>query len=151
MPRTRGTPEHRCPPGELDPPEDRLRRRLLSAETIEDVQAIEREAHEILVAATKRPLGHRSYETADERDERIVAEGEGWAPDDVAGAMGCRPFDVRHARLVRKRDPETGRELPEGDPFLVAAELRAHGRSTRVIERLTGIPRSTLRYRLGEP
>lgn len=150
MPPTRGTPEHRRPPGELSPPHDRLGIRLAHALTLAEVEAIEHDAREVYIAATKRKLGHASYETADERDERIVEDGEGWSVEDVANAIHCRPVDVRHARLERGRDPETGYSVPEADPMIVAVELRAMGRSTRTIERLTGIPRSTLRYRLGE-
>lgn len=151
MPRSRGTPEHGRPSGERFPPHERFAQRLADARTFEQVEQIAREAHDALLAATKRPFGHRSYETVEERDERILADGEGWAAEDVADAMRCRAGAVRSARLARGRDPETGYSLPDGDPFLVALELRAQGRSTRVIESLTGIPRSTLRYRLGEP
>jgi len=147
MPRTRGTPEHRPPPGDSNPPEEALGQELLRAETVGQVEAIGVRAHATLIAATRRRLVASTVETADELAARIVEDGEGWDADEVATAMRCTPTFVRRARLGHGRDPEDGRQ-PSGDPMAVACELRRRGRSLRAIAALTGVPRSTLHDRL---
>jgi hypothetical protein len=148
MPRTHGTPEHRPPPGEANPPHERLGHELVSASTVEEVLAVGRKAHDELVAATRRRFVPSTVETADELAERVIDDGEGWAAGDVATAMRCTPTFVRRARLAALRDPEDGRPIDPEDPWEAARELRRRGRSLRAIAALTGVPRSTLHDKL---
>lgn len=148
MPRTRGTPEHRRPPGESRPEAEHFRDRLEGAKSVAAALVILDELRAELAHATRRAMAHDTTETMDELAERVVEDGAGWTVADVALAMRCLPSFVRRARLTYGRDPETGYTPPDADPMYVAEVLHSMGRSTRTIERLTGIPRSTLRYRL---
>lgn len=149
MPRSRGTPEHRRPPGEVLPVAEVLALRLDRIETVELAREVLDEARAELAHALRRGMAYDATETADDLAERIVEDGCGWPVDDVVLAMRCLPSFVRRARLTAGRDPETGLTPPDSDPMEVARVLADAGRSTRTIERLTGVPRSTLRYRLG--
>lgn len=148
MPRTRGTPDHRRPTGELHPPHERLAVELHSARTVQEVIAVGQRAQSELTAATRRTMVRSTTESATELAARIVSDGAGWDVEDVCMAMRCNPSFVTRARLAAGRDPDSGYLPRDGDPFEVALELRAAGRSYRAIERLTGIPRSTLYDRL---
>jgi hypothetical protein len=149
MPRTHGTPEHRRPPGEANPEAEVLAHRLSVSTSLVEATGIVDEIRSELAHATRRALPPDTTETAEDMAERIVSDGVGWTVDDVSRAMHCtRPF-VRTARLSFGRDPETGFTPPDGDPMNVARELHAAGRSLYTVAALTGVPRSTLRYRLG--
>lgn len=148
MPRTRGTPEHRKPTGDAHPPAEVLRDRLEQADSVIAARRVLDEARAELQRTLRRPFATQQTETADELAERIVLDGAGWLADDVAVAMRCLPRFVRASRLAFGRDPETGLSAPQGDPWEVARSLYAAGRSLRVIERLTGLARSTLHERL---
>lgn len=151
MPRTRGTPDHGRPPGEAHPEAERLARLLADAISRQRALAIVDEIRAELAHATRRAMVVDRTETADEMAERIIADGAGWTVADVSLACRCLPSFVRGARLRYGRDPETGYTLPDGDPMEVALVLVAQGRSLYTVASLTGIPRSTLRYRLGLP
>jgi hypothetical protein len=149
MPRTHGTPEHRRPPGEAIPVAEHLAHRLSQVISVREAAALLDEARAELSHALRRGMAYDATETSDELAERIIEDGCGWPVADVARAMRCLPSFVRRAREAVGRDPETGLTLPDADPMDAARVLAEAGRSTRTIERLTGIPRSTLRYRLG--
>jgi hypothetical protein len=139
--------EHSQPPGESHPLWEHFSERLRGAETLPAGLAIIAEMTDALTYARRRPMATVTGETADDLAERIIEDGEDWAPSDVALAMRCTPTFVRRARLAHNRDPESGQLLDKADPWALAREL--HGRrSLRTIERLTGIPRSTLHDRL---
>lgn len=148
MPRTRGTPEHRRPTGEATPTWESLARALDAAETVEEVVRVGQRVRAEVVAATRRTMVRSTTESATELAERIVGDGAGWPADDVATAMRCNVSFVTRARLAAGRDPETGLLPRDADPYELASELRAQGRSYRTIAALTGIPRSTLHDRL---
>jgi hypothetical protein len=148
MPRTRGTPEHRRPPGEARPEAEQFRDRLEGAKTVAAALAILDELRTELAHSQRRAMAQGTTETAADLAERIVEDGAGWAVSDVSIACRCTGSFVRRSRLTFGRDPETGYTPPDADPMHVAEVLHDLGRSTRTIERLTGIPRSTLRYRL---
>lgn len=148
MPRTHGTPEHRKPTGNGRPVAEQLARRLASIDTVECALAIVEEARAELARCLRRAMALDTTETAEELADRIVEDGIGWPVDDVTLAMRCPPGFVRRSRLDRGRDPETGKTTPNGEPMEVARTLYEGGRSLRTIERLTGIPRSTLHDRL---
>lgn len=151
MPRTRGTPEHRRPPGEAHPEAEFLAHRLSQTLSRLEALAIVDEIRAELAHATRRALPPDTTETAEEMAERVVGDGAGWEVADVALAFRCLPSFVRTARLTYGRDPETGLTPPDGDPMEVARSLVAQGRSLYAVASLTGVPRSTLRYRLGLP
>ena len=148
MPRTHGTPEHRRPPGDAHPPAERYRDRLQAATSPVEARRVLDEARAELERTLRRPLAVERVETAEEFAERIVLDGAGWTADEVALAVHCLPRFVRAARLGYGRDPEDGLTPPDGDPMAVARRLYGEGRSLRTIERLTGLPRSTLHDRL---
>lgn len=151
MPRSRGTPEHRRPTGEAYPEAEWLRDRLDRCTSVTHARAIVEEARRALAHATRRALPPDTTETAEELGDRIVEDGGGWTAEDVSLACRCTPSFVRRARLERGRDPETGYTPPDADPMDTARVLIDAGRSTRAVSALTGIPRSTLRYRFGQP
>ena len=151
MPRSRGTPEHRKPPGESKPEAEILAHRLAKSLSRIDALAIVDEIRAELSHATRRSMAVEHYETVEELAERIILDGPGWAVADVALACRCLPSFVRTARLTYGRDPETGLTPPDGDPMEVARSLVEQGRSLYTVASLTGVPRSTLRYRLGLP
>jgi hypothetical protein len=78
-----------------------------------------------------------------------VSDGWGVSADDCARAMRCTPTMVRRARLAEMRHPDNGYVLPDGhDPITWAVELDSIGLTLRQIEAVTGVPRTTLHYRL---
>jgi hypothetical protein len=124
MPRSRGTPEHRKPPGEALPEAERLAHRLAETTSSVAAQAVVDEIRAELSHATRRAVPPDTTETAGEMAERIVEDCVGWSAEDVARALYCLRSFVRAARLSYGRDPETGKTAPDGDPVEVARVLR---------------------------
>jgi hypothetical protein len=135
------------PPGELSPPHLEFKYAWDDAGTLEELAAVVASAREYLETHRRRPEVEVEGETAAERDARMIDEGEGWSAKEVALMFRCAAADVRRARIVASRDPETGRtvETPPGtSPIEAAKMLRERGMSLRAIELATRIPRSTL-------
>lgn len=114
----------------------------------------EREARAHLAAAQcelqsilRRPFIGASAETRDRLALRIVTEGTGMSPIEVAILCKCTTSFVRAARIEHERAPEHGRSLAGVSADKWAHELRAAGYSYRQVAALTGIPRSTLASR----
>jgi hypothetical protein len=80
-------------------------------------------------------------ETLEDLKARILREGQGWTPKEVALAMRVTPTLVRNVRTEAERDPEYGR--PDGSLAHGLALLDA-GLSIRQAAQITGIPKSTL-------
>lgn len=98
----------------------------------------------------KRPAG----ETREQRDKRIVKEGEGFTVKEVALRFRCGERDVRRARADAEREPEFGREPePTADAKARrdrARELERQGLKLAQIARILGVHRSTVERDLGK-
>jgi hypothetical protein len=129
------------PSGEGAPPFDYYVELLTQAQTKEDVHAILARARAELLAWRCRAEPPPEGETFDDLKRRVIDEGEGWTPQEVALAMRVTPTLVRNVRHEFERDPEYGR--PDGSLAHGIALLSA-GLSLRQAAQITGIPKSTL-------
>lgn len=143
------------PPGCGNPPHLELRARYLKAETDADrgeaVAAMKRTLREYRGAGVDR--SRVVGETRHDESLRILAEGEGFTPKEVALRFRCTPTRVRQLRLAADRDAELGHLVePEAiapeddDDALIAAARRMKGRgmSVRLIGLELGRPKSTI-------
>jgi hypothetical protein len=94
-----------------------------------------------LEAWRRRPDPPPPGETLDDLKRRVLEEGAGWTPHEVALAMRVTPTFVRNVRTEAERDPQTGK--PD-DRLAKGLKLLAEGLSLRQVERITGVPKSTL-------
>ena len=129
------------PSGESAPPLEYWLELLPRCQTLEEVAEVMRRARAELEAWQRRPEPPPEGETFDDLARRIVDEGEGWTPQEVALAMRVTPTLVRRVRQDAERDPEYGR--PDGSLAHGLALLEA-GLSLRQAAQITGIPKSTL-------
>jgi hypothetical protein len=129
------------PSGEGSPPFDYWLSLLVRCATLEDVAATLARARSELAAWHRRPEPPPEGETFDDLKSRVIHEGEGWTPQEVALAMRVTPTLVRNIRHEFERDPEFGR--PDGSLAHGIALLNA-GLSLRQAAQITGIPKSTL-------
>jgi hypothetical protein len=137
----RGAEPAALPQGEGFPPLEHWLTLLARAQTLEEMRTItELAAHE-LRAWQRRPEPPPQGESFDELKRRILREGQGWTPKEVALAMRVTPTLVRNVRTEADRDPEYGR--PDGS-LKHGLALLSEGLSLRQVERITGIPKSTL-------
>lgn len=129
---------------------DRWTRAQGDAEREQILEAAEKE----LDAARKSQADPSVAETREERDRRIVDEGDGWPARDVATHFRCGIRDVWAARRAAGRDEETGKS-PNGAPTPVDArpervrELADKGMSARRIAFALGLSYSTVLRDLG--
>jgi hypothetical protein len=129
------------PMGEGHPPLDYWLDLLERCATVEDLQIVIGRARIELAAWRRRPEPPPEGETFDDLKRRILTEGEGWTPKEVALAMRVTPTLVRNVRTEAERDPDYGR--PDGSLAHGVALLNA-GLSVRQAAQITGIPKSTL-------
>jgi hypothetical protein len=129
------------PAGESDPPMDYWLEQLGRAETVEEVRGVVERARSELRAWRCRPDPPPDGESFEDLKRRIVSDGEGWTPQEVALAMRVTPTLVRNVRTEAERDTEHGR--PDGSLAHGIALLSA-GLSLRQAAQITGIPKSTL-------
>lgn len=114
-PTGRSTGEHVLPHGELRPPHVTFRLLYLEADTAEARALVVKAAQDEL----KHHRGHevdRSHvvaETREEEDERILKDGEGFTPAEVALRFKCTVTRVRSVRRDHERTIEYGRPLDE--------------------------------------
>jgi hypothetical protein len=87
-----------------------------------------------------------AWEDGVELAARVLGDGEGLQPGDVAFALRCTPTFVRRTRLANGREPEHGRTVRMDQ--LDARALMDAGMSLRQAAVATGVPRSTLAGRL---
>ena len=138
--RIRSSESALLPSGEGEPPVERWL--ILYARATEDERPdVEAGARAELNAWRRREAPPLEVETMDELSARIISEGEGWSPKEVALAMRCTPTLVRRVREANERNVETGKV--EGS-LEHAKALLARGCSLRQVAILTGIPKSTL-------
>jgi helix-turn-helix, Psq domain len=129
------------PSGEADPPLDFWLALLSRCETFEEVRVLLDRARSELEAWRCRPEPPPEGETFDDLKARIIDEGEGWTPHEVALSMRVTPTLVRNVRHELERDPEYGR--PDGS-LAHGIALIVSGCTVRQAAQITGIPRSTL-------
>jgi hypothetical protein len=129
------------PQGEGFPPLDHWLDLIAKAQTLAEVRTIRERARAELSAWRRREEPPPTGETFVDLKARIIHEGEGWTPQEVALAMRCTPTLVRNVRSEAERDPEYGRpdrRLQHG------LDLLSEGVSLRAASMATGIPKSTL-------
>jgi hypothetical protein len=129
------------PAGEIDPPIEHWLDMLNRAQTTDDILAIMRRALAELEAWRRRPDPPPPPESFDDLKRRIVIDGEGWTPQEVALAMRVTPTLVRNVRREAEREEQYGR--PDGS-LSQGLQLLATGMSLRQVAQITGIPKSTL-------
>jgi hypothetical protein len=129
------------PGGEGHPPLDHWLDLLERCTTLEEAQIVVAKAREELEAWLRRPEPPPQGETLEDLKQRIIREGEGWTPQEVALAMRVTPTLVRNVRSEAERDPQYGR--PDGSLAHGVALLNA-GLSVRQAAQITGIAKSTL-------
>lgn len=133
------------PGGEGDPPLDHWLDLWVTASSSSERRLIVEAARSELAAWKRRPEPPPEGETGERMIARLIHEGEGWTPADVALAFRTTPRLVRRWRNERDRNPETGR--PEGS-LAHAKDLIGQGLSLRAVAMLTGISKSTLHREL---
>jgi Helix-turn-helix len=142
-----GDTSGRRPPGSDRPAHDHFRARWNDAHTDYAREKTLNAARETLHAIGHTPRVKIKEEPIAKRDARIVRDGAGIPPTDVAIAFRCGPGDVRRARLAAGRDPLHGQPLPElehasaHEKVLTLAEL---GLSQRQVAERTGISQATV-------
>jgi hypothetical protein len=129
------------PKGEGRPPLDYWLVQLGHCTTLEELRAVSERALAELEAWRRRPEPPPQGETFEDLKRRIIHEGEGWTPHEVALAMRVTPTLVRNVRSEAERDVDYGR--PDGSLSHGLALLNA-GLSIRQAAQITGIPKSTL-------
>jgi hypothetical protein len=129
------------PGGEGTPPLDYWLEKLATAQTIGEVAAITVDMRAELAAWRRRPDPPPQGESLSELKRRVVSDGEGWTPQEVALAMRVTPTFVRAARVEAEREPQHGR--PDGS-LAHGLALLDNGLSLRQVAQITGIPKSTL-------
>lgn len=129
------------PSGEGHPPLDYWLDLLERCATIEDARIVIGRARDELAAWRVRPEPPPEGESFDDLKTRIIREGAGWTPQEVALAFRCTPTLVRNVRTEAERDVEYGR--PDGS-LAHGLNLLGAGLSLRQVAQITGIPKSTL-------
>jgi hypothetical protein len=94
-----------------------------------------------LRAWQRRPDPPPDGESFEDLKRRIVSDGEGWTPHEVALAMRVTPTLVRNVRSEAEREVEYGK--PDGS-LAHGLNLLNAGCSLRQAAQITGIPKSTL-------
>lgn len=129
------------PAGEGYPPLDYWLDLVSRQQTLEDVRAVVERARSELRAWRRRPEPPPSGESFTDLKRRIIEDGEGWTPKEVALAMRVTPTLVRNVRTEAERDVDYGR--PDNS-LAHGIQLLSAGLSLRQVERITGISKSTL-------
>lgn len=129
------------PAGEGAPPLLYWLDKLARAESMEEFAATAERMKAELEAWRCRPDPPPEGETMDELKARVISDGEDWTPQEVALALRVTPTFVRNVRTEAERDPQTGRPDVRLERGL---KLLNKGFSLRQVERITGVPKSTL-------
>lgn len=131
------------PPGDPNPLHLLYWERFVMASTFERREDIIAKATDALIEARVRTTPVPVGESDEERDERIVREGEGFEPRMVAVSFKTGATHVVRLRLKNFRDPTTGYRLPV---MPTAKELALRGLSARQIAVVLGCKPSTAQY-----
>ena len=142
-PRARSVHTSGRPSGTLHPAE-RYAQLIAGARSEREARSHLDAARRELQSTLRRPFEGASVESRGALALRIVSEGVGMSPIEVAILCRCTPSFVRTSRIAAECDPEGGKSLAGVTRERWATELRAAGYSYRQVSALTGIPRSTL-------
>jgi hypothetical protein len=108
-----------------------------------------------LRAITHSRADRAKEETKDQRDQRLVDEGEGFEAIEVARSFNCGVRDVHRAREAAGRDtewgkaPVNGRELTAEQRVARAREMADRGMTAKQIAFALGRSYNTVRRDLG--
>lgn len=130
------------PQGENEPPLLYWLDQLTSCATLEEFASTAERMRDELETWRRRPDPPPPGETLDDLKARVLSEGKGWDPKDVALSMRVTPTFVRNVRTEHDRDPETG--YPDQRLKRALRLLREGELSLRQITAMTGVPKSTL-------
>ncbi len=114
--------------------------------------AVLKAAQDELAGILKSRANPQAVETKEDRDRRIVKEGEGWPAREVANSFRCGLRDVIRAREAAGRDVDYGELRRNGRALTAderAAEVRrmhARGMSEQAIADALGIARGSVRF-----
>lgn len=144
------------PGGDSYPIAEHYRDRYASAVSEHSKRQVLREAREELEQWRGHgECRHAGAETQEQRDDRMMREGDGFEPQIVAVRFHTSAQRVRKVRWAKKRDPETGKPLPGSTPVEKPVDMdrvrryKAQGLSLRQIETLTGASKSAIHRMLG--
>lgn len=145
---TSSAPDSEAPRGERSPAERFAERYSVAGSDSERVRVL-RAARDELSHLRRRRFAVGAVHDGDDLRERVLRDGRGLPPREVALALRCTPTLVRRTRLAGGCDPERGHpiELERFD----AAALLAAGMSYRAVELVLGTARSTLHDRRSNP
>jgi hypothetical protein len=118
-------------------------------------QRVLHEAREELARWRGHGITRAPGETQEERDLRMLREGQGFDPQTVAVRFDTNAGRVRKLRVAHGHLPETGTPLPGVKPVEAATpervlELAGQGCTLRQITTLTGVSKSTVQRMLGK-
>lgn len=146
VPAVTTSPPSSAPPTGDDSPASYWRDRFNQASGVVEENTVLDQARAELRHIRRRPFPPLGYDNAGELAERVVGEGEGFEPLQVAIALRCTPTFVRRSRVAAGCDPECGHHV-EVDVHDPRALVHA-GLSIRQASAVLGVPRSTLAGRL---
>lgn len=136
-----------------EPPHLTFRRRYRGCVTDKDRAAVITAAQAELDVWTK-PRDWQALKDAPSitEDQVILADGQGWSPEDLAQAHRTTPSRVRKLRKAAGLDTETGKErvadaLDRDEKIVKARELRDNGHSNKQIALILGTsPQTVARF-----
>jgi hypothetical protein len=133
------------PPGELDPPHLRFRRKWLEA-TVEQRPGV-LEAAELELRSIKHRHGQAPAMSDREVLERRILEAKGWTAGEVAQSLRTTVSTVRRVRVANGLDAADGtaQTLSGAADGARAREMRERGMSERQIALILGAAKSTAR------
>lgn len=144
-----------APFGESHPPHLELRAEYVRADTDAGRARVVARMHAVL--REHRGVGvDRSRVVGEARQDettRILREGEGFTPGEVALRFRCTPTRVRRVRLATGRDATLGRLVEDEPPIApgddtaaieAAMRMKSRGMSVRLIGMELGRPKSTI-------
>jgi hypothetical protein len=116
-------------------------------------QRVLNEAREELARWRGHGIKRHEGESQEERDRRMLREGQGFDPQTVAVRFDTNAGRVRKLRVAHGHLPETGTPLPGVKPVEAATpervlELAGQGCTLRQITTITGVSKSTVQRML---
>lgn len=120
------------------------------ATSIDECEQLLTEAQAELASIRRRTSPNVAHLTDREiLDDRIINEGHGCSPADVALALFCTPRRVQQVRIRDGRNPLTGHKIVLDDVSDDAREhvrtLIAQGMTERQVFQITGVKKTTIR------
>lgn len=143
------------PTGDSNPVADQYAAAYADAAGDVSRQRVIHEAREELARWRGHGITRTPGETQDERDLRMLREGQGFDPQTVAVRFDTNAGRVRKLRVEHGHLPETGTPLPGVKPVEAATpervlELAGQGCTLRQITTITGVSKSTVQRMLGK-